>query len=302
MKTYLGVGVVSAVCMLMLVSAAGATTIPSSIAGLDVWLDGADGATLFQDAGGAVLAGVAGDPVALWKDKSGNHNDAAISGLGAAPTYASSAIGGKSAVAFNGSQVLSNGGYAWSTAVDVFAVVSANSWSSANGYTYIVSSGPLYYAGITLTGGAYDGWGANELLAFGNDWPSPATPRVSAPYGTMTNGQAAIFGVTLSSSAAQIVLDGTTLSPTSHGVGNALTAKTGYTVGANPAGGQNWQGNIAELLIFNRTLSPSESNSVGYYLQEKYGLAGSYVPEPTSITLLVTGLIGLLAYAWRKRT
>lgn len=32
-----------------------------------------------------------------------------------------------------------------------------------------------------------------------------------------------------------------------------------------------------------------------------FAISGDAVPEPGVITLLVTGLIGLLAYAWRKR-
>jgi len=292
-----------AVAMLLFVSAASAT-IPTSISGLDVWLDGSDASTLFQDAAGTNPVTATGDPVALWKDKSGNSNDATAWGGGtpSVPTFTASAFGGKSAVTFNGSQGLNNLTYAWPTAVDVFAVVSANSWSSANGYTFILSSKPAtYVAGIALTGAAYDDWNANEVLAFGNNWPSPASPRVNAPFGTLSNGQAAILDVSLSSSVAEIALNGTALTPTYQSLGAGLSSRTGFNVAGNALGEQAWRGNIAELLIFNRTLTASEANDVGFYLQQKYGITGAYVPEPSSVMLAITGGLGLLAYARRKR-
>ena len=272
-----------AVAMLLFVSAASAT-IPTSISGLDVWLDGSDASTLFQDAAGTNPVTATGDPVALWKDKSGNSNNATAWGGGtpSVPTFTALALGGNSAVTFNGFQGLNNLTYAWPTAVDVFAVVSANSWSSANGYTFILSSKPAtYVAGIALTGGAYDGWNTNEVLAYGNNWPStptPSTPRVNAPYGTLTNGQAAILDVALSDSVAQIALNGTALTPTYQQVNDTLQTKTGYNVAGREDGLQAWQGNIAELLIFNRKLTAGEANDVGFYLQEKYGIAGAYGP------------------------
>jgi len=283
--------------MLLFASAARAATIPTSISGLDVWLDGSDASTLFTDAAGTTQVSTNGSSVALWKDKSGNSNNArAWADLPSAnsPTYTASAFGGKSALTFNGSQGLNNLTYAWPTGVDVFAVVSANKWSSDNGYTFVLSSKPAtYVAGIALTGGAYDGWSTNEVLAYGNNWPStptPSTPRVNAPYGTLSDGQAAILDVALSSSVAQIVLNGTGLTPTYQIANDTIQPKTGFNVAVNPDGDQRWQGNIAELLIFNRTLSAGEANDVGYYLQEKYGITGAYVvPEPSSVALLLLG-------------
>jgi len=251
-----------------------------------VWLDGSDASTLFQDAAGTNPVTATGNPVALWKDKSGNGNDATawVGGTPSVPTFTASALGGKSAVTFNGSQGLNNLTYDWPTAVDVFAVVSVNSWSSANGTTFILSSKPAtYVAGIALTGAAYDDWNANEVLAFGNNWPStptPSTPRVNAPYGTLGDGQAAILDVSLSDSVAEIALNGTALIPTYQQVNDMLRRKTGYNVAGTEDGLKAWQGNIAELLIFNRKLTAGEANDVGFYLQKKYGIAGAYVaPE-----------------------
>lgn len=51
--------------------------------------------------------------------------------------------------------------------------------------------------------------------------------------------------------------------------------------------------------------STNDYVSVGQYVNDRAWTdnfqVGSSVPEPTSLVLLVTGLLGLLAYAWRKR-
>jgi hypothetical protein len=278
--------------LLMFASVASAATSLTSISGLSVWLDGSDASTLFKDAAGTTQVSANGDQVALWRDKSGNNNNAVawVGSTPSVPTYTTSALGGKSALTFNGSRGLNNLTYAWSSSVNIFAVVSANSWSSANGYTYVLTSAEPNYAGIALTGGAHDGWNANEVLAFGNNWPSPASPRVNAPFGTLSNGQAAILDVSLSSTVADIALNGSLLTPTYQSLGASLSSRTGFNVAGNALGEQAWQGNIAELVIFDRVLSDSEANEVGSYLQDKYGITGAYaIPEPSSLGLLLLG-------------
>ncbi len=44
--------------------------------------------------------------------------------------------------------------------------------------------------------------------------------------------------------------------------------------------GRQWNGLLAELLIFNRPLTPIEDNAVGKYLADKYGLTTTYTSDP----------------------
>ncbi|MDZ7616893.1 MAG: hypothetical protein U1E05_07815 [Patescibacteria group bacterium] len=62
----------------------------------------------------------------------------------------------------------------------------------------------------------------------------------------------------------------------------------------NPSGSQGYvNGDIAEILVYNTNLSESEREAVGYYLQTKYGIPGSYVPEPSMALLLIMAALPL---------
>jgi len=76
------------------------------------------------------------------------------------------------------------------------------------------------------------------------------------------------------------------------------------SLGGRPSAGGGccgeWNGGIAEVLLFDRALTVSEQNQVGVYLAEKYGLTTSYVSEPSTVALLFFGLIGLVAKRVRR--
>jgi hypothetical protein len=57
-------------------------------------------------------------------------------------------------------------------------------------------------------------------------------------------------------------------------------------------------GAIAEVIAFDRVLTSTEAGEVRAYLADKYT---NVVPEPSSLGMVFTGLVSLVAYAWRKR-
>jgi len=75
--------------------------LPSDIGGLALWLDAADGATLFQNTAGTTPV-TNGSQIQLWKDKSSSVNNATNSQT--VMTYNSSGLNGLPAISFPGTQ------------------------------------------------------------------------------------------------------------------------------------------------------------------------------------------------------
>ncbi len=69
-----------------------------------------------------------------------------------------------------------------------------------------------------------------------------------------------------------------------------------FTLGAMRSSGGTagmLSGSISSAIIYDRFLTPGDENQVGYFLESKYGLDTAYVPEPSTL-LLVLGGLGLL--------
>ena len=77
-------------------------------------------------------------------------------------------------------------------------------------------------------------------------------------------------------------------------------------------GGENSEGDVSEILIFDSDMSQQDFDATGLYLAQKYGFAafghdgtvlggGPAVPEPSSGVLAILGILGLVATARRRR-
>lgn len=75
---------------------------PTSIAGLRLWLDSSDAATLFTDSAGTIPAILDGDPIGKWSDKSGSNNNVVQSDGTKKPLLKKTIQNGKSVVRGDG--------------------------------------------------------------------------------------------------------------------------------------------------------------------------------------------------------
>jgi hypothetical protein len=86
------------------------------------------------------------------------------------------------------------------------------------------------------------------------------------------------------------------------GLTGAPAATTGsitrMTVGIYDSGNFPLTGNIAEIVIFNRVLTATEYNQVGYALAQTYGLNTAFVPEPGTFAMLLFG--GVMLWCFRR--
>jgi hypothetical protein len=246
--------------------------------------------------------------VSQWDDQSGLLNNAA-SVVGYQPTYVSSGPNGQPVVRFDGSSsYMSVGanstldlGQGAGKQMTVFLVESqkgpgsgyqpvidkSNGTGSSNvDYTVAIENSKLF-------------WGTGDS----ND--SVAWMGITKPSVDTFHIVAADMNATASASGTKdLWFDGSLAGSGAYVNDKNPAVSNPLLIGTYAGFNHYYDGDLAEVLIYTRTLSAGELNSVGYYLGQKYGIPNSYTnaaPEPSTLTLLAAGLVSLLAYAWRKR-
>ena len=108
--------------------------------------------------------------------------------------------------------------------------------------------------------------------------------------GAMVDGQWNSIGITHDGTTLSLYLNGAFDSSATVALNVAASGGCQGTLGGLFEGGQAFVGQLDEFAYFNGTVLGGSAMAQ---------LAG--VPEPSTIVLLSIGLLGLLAYAWRKR-
>jgi len=282
------VGIALLVVGALLVASAEAVLVPPS--GNIIWLDA-------EDPNGDGSAGPAdGTPLAFWADKSGIATPNDYTSYGEDPLYQNGVLNGNAVLRHNGSQGLVS---PWSLEYGAwtnFAVVKADPgsnflWERFGKDNLGMTSGLPGGAATTLLTVRVCCDGGVGISNAALDWGNTGVFQVVE----------ASYGGTLATS--KLFQDGTAVSLEHSGSDGGIgIAGMQMRLGQRPfAGGGGLIGDIAEFLMFDRTLTENERNTVGLYLADRYGVSTTYVPEPGTLTLLGAGLFGLLAYARRKR-
>ena len=97
------------------------------------------------------------------------------------------------------------------------------------------------------------------------------------------------------SNNTEALLDGIRIKPsTVNSPGLSLSTGTGgFRIGdSENETGAAFSGDIAEIIVYNRDLSAAETNAVGRYLESKYGLKTSYIPEALNAGKVQVWLMG----------
>ena len=245
--------------------AAADTVSPDAISDLAFWLNAGD------------LALTNGDPVSAWADSSGSTTGAAAAS-GAEPTFIDSvaSMNNQAAVRFNGStQLMTVADQILPTSlsgVTIFAVAQTNEigdfsvFALRNGSTNPLvqldqdGSGNVRFI---LRDGANRTINASSAIAAGTD------------YG-IYSGRLGQSGSTYTGVAGFNGSEGAAASHASINTGSM--GDEPQTVGGIDSFGPTayWNGDIAEVIIYNRELTAFERNLVGFNLAQKYALQTEY--------------------------
>ncbi|RYY98470.1 MAG: hypothetical protein EOO11_07980, partial [Chitinophagaceae bacterium] len=246
---------------------------PNTISGLRLWLDATD-----VYGNGSTPAN--GSAVTTWVDKSGNGSNAIATGT-TNPVYRASAIGWAGTIAFNRTQLVEAG----------FTVPGLDIRAAANPDVTIFT---VYRQGSTPDLGQQAVWGNDN-----GGWDRFFFSRLNGNDGAVSRGQTASpFTVDLPGAGTPglvrlltTVYDGNVSGGVNNGTANgsavyfngqlvatttdytdASSAQSSFRIGFD--GDDNFfQGEIAELIVYNRILTVCEIQSVNSYLGTKYGQA-----------------------------
>lgn len=238
----------AAAVVVFLARAASAVSLPVIDGSLKLWLDA-----------GAITGLNNGDPVATWADQSGAGNHAVQGTLGRQPTYVASGINGQPAVRFDavddGMATGLNLGTS-PTAYTVFAVF--NYQSTASAFRRAVQGSQNWLIGPYQNQVRHHtpngGWAAN---------PGPTVYPARFYLASAVN----------TGSASTFLVDAKDFTSNPASVGSPGVIHLG---GSGLYPGEFLNGDIAEVLVYNRALTAAEQRSVAAYFRQKYGLSNVF--------------------------
>ncbi len=270
------------------------------------------GKVLHLDA--STITGVSdGARVATWNDLSTANNDATQTTVSNRPQFVEDGgadFGHRPVVRFDGNDLLTATGVQALNDLDqatVFAIVKTTN-ATANQVALVSetiageASFPRIQA-FDVTGTAQDEW---LIGAEGNAWRYGVETLVNAD---QVYFFAATFDGTQPVAEDRLSMQVDALLPTlGTGPAGTISPTLGEIdtlfIGSWLNSGFNWQGDIAEILVYNQKLTQAEFNAVGWYLQEKYNLQNTNfsppVPEPSTFVLVAMLFVGV-ASRWRRR-
>ena len=243
--------------------------LPSAIptAGLQLWLKG--------DAGVDQVNGV----VSKWHDQSINGNDVVQTNTSRQPQFVSNSLNGKPIISFDG--VNDKLGFTGSTLISQFSLfLVINNHHGTNGNEgNVITFGPNGDFGHQFfIGMAIPDFGSDTLGMFtGNGWVRGGTPGLVA-FDQWRNLSVVNTGTIWSTT---LQWDGNNVPLAPGGTASAISIRLGDATGSGggiggadgvPNGSIYAKCEVAELIVYNRTVTDSERTAVENYLADKYNL------------------------------
>jgi alpha-tubulin suppressor-like RCC1 family protein len=217
-----------------------------------------------------------GGGLAIWPDRGGVAEDAYQATAANRPQVISGAMGGLPAARFNGANAYLNLPHfmTGATAGEIFVAVKGSTAAGSCLFSWIgQTGGTLYPSGTDLVS---DGFGSGAAYGFGAAGMALTVPRVYHASAQPGSWKASLDGVPLYSSPTNTV----NFSP------GSFTPLMGAARGGSYYALSNWlNGDVAEVLIFDRTLSAAERIAVGRYFNRKFSLGLTPPAVPADLTV-----------------
>ncbi len=213
-----------------------------------------------------------GSNVTNWADQSGNGNDASQGTAADQPTFVSSSINGQPAVQFANDILAGTDILASDNAATCFAVVKPSSLSS--GFNIVWSK-----------------WAAGAPNAFKFHFAvhNGKVSLITSPDGTnssaetiggssLTTGNPFVIGfdVSTTSGKQRVFFNGVSAASTTTGITSLANVNQAYSVGGKlgtTTSSNRFNGDIAEVVVYNSALNIAQRTLVANYLGAKYGIA-----------------------------
>lgn len=230
----------------------------------------------------------ASSAVSSWGDVSGFDNDASQSTSANQPTLVSNSMNGNPVISFNG------------TNSKLTLPTSTTLGIQSNPYEmFIVGKSSSSNVQFLIAGG-YENFEYHLNGAAGARFiPLNSTFIDKGSTGNYADGNAHIFSARASSSGGAVRIDGTDGGAT---VANILSSNSGaLQLGVRSDGTYYFNGDIAEVILYNTNLSTSDRSTVDHYLANRYGITSGALPvELTSFTANVAD--GKVLLNWQTAT
>jgi hypothetical protein len=243
---------------------------PTTISGLQLWLDASDGSTLYNATVGGSLVTTDGAAVARWADKSGNNRHATQSTSNARPILKTNIKNGRNVLRFDGSNDwLSINSIAsfFNSSHTIFAVAQTDAFSAA-GYQVIVGARGYHH----ILGFANDS--INSYMVVVSDmWNSTDVSYVNRVRSYTKNNWVVSTRIVdaTSTPTIQLAVNNNTSQAGALPAGSTLGGKTQADIGAIQ---NSWylNGQISEILVYNYVLTTTQRAQVQSYLNSKWAL------------------------------
>jgi hypothetical protein len=228
-----------------------------AVAGQVLWLDADDTATVLDAEGDNAASGAFSGSVSTWQDKSGSGFHVTAT-AGQAPVYNATGLNGNGVLTFDGVNDKLTRATAAIAGDDLTMFIVFNKTTPGTNRDAIFEAGSGSARNAVFVGDS-----ANKIGYYVN----------SVFYNYSTNYTAGNYELSsvVHNTAAISLFDNA--APVGTPTGLTRIATNGLFVGDDSSGGDNLQGSIAEIILYDRDLTADERHDVETYLASKWGLS-----------------------------